>query len=457
MPTFISDFRRSSFAPAAIGMMLVTADAGAQLVDPDSQNAAQLSMGEATLAMCPTLGLRRDDPDFTQSDDEAQLNGFCDALAGGNFEDTNAVLQRVNGEEMQNVQSHFSEMRSGHVRTLMTRMAALASGAESGPGIDVSGLSIGAGDGTMLGDVDWQRLGIFVRGNLLFGEKDPTGEAEGFDFTTDGITFGADYRLTEKLTVGGAFGLSRFDVDYDVTENALIGQDQKSKGFTISAYGSYAATTRLFLSAVVSGGKSEYKSPRRLVALSTGADPELDDVDTTLKSKFDAVHYGAAVHAIYDAALIAGVRVTPTGRLDYSKAKFDGTRETENGDSGAALRFSSQQAESLTSQLGVELSRNFRTGFGTIVPSLRATYIHELLGKDDGVKVRYANDPTRLSEFELRTEARDHHYAALGANIALTLGNGLVLFADYGTIQGLKNYDFQGVTLGLQTSLGDSR
>ena len=104
-----------------------------------------------------------------------------------------------------------------------------------GPGLSVAGLNIDLGDTVLLADADGAlrlhrngeshptgqrgdavlvgqggdlgalaggRLGLFTTGSIKFGEKDATGELEGFDFTTLGLTVGADYRLTERLGHG---------------------------------------------------------------------------------------------------------------------------------------------------------------------------------------------------------------------------------------------------------------
>src|SRR5262249_17851959 len=50
------------------------------------------------------------------------------------------------------------------------------------------------------------KLGIFAVGQGSFGNQDATLREPGFDFHTAGITVGADYRLSDQLILGMAFG-----------------------------------------------------------------------------------------------------------------------------------------------------------------------------------------------------------------------------------------------------------
>lgn len=445
-------------------LWLIALPAGAHAAKVPSEQ----SMSDATLAMCPTLGARRDSDFIQQSAEEAQLNDFCDALVGGAFGGSDDNWSMVNGEEMQNVQSQVTKIRDLQNGSIFARLEALRSG-KVGRGIDVAGLRLDVSDQTMLGgagsdqlldensvfqNVNWPRLGIFLSGGVRFGDKDATGQAGGFSFDARGVTIGADYRLTDQLVLGAAVGYTNFDIDFDTTSASVAGQDLSSDGVTFAGFGTYYPSDRFFVDGVLSLGWTSYDSTRRIVAISN--DPAVDSVDATTKGDFDAFYYGASSNFGYDYPLTGSLLLTPSLRLDYVKAEIDGFSESADESDEVSLAFGDQDAESLTSQLGVELSRKFSTDLGVITPSFRATYIHEFLGDDEGVKVKYKADPTNLSEFELPTEGRDRHYTTLGANVTATLPNGFSTFADYGTVLGLRDFDIHSISIGLRKELGSN-
>lgn len=432
------------------------------------ENDAQQSMLDATINMCPSLGARRDNPGIQQSDAEASLNEFCDALVTTQFSDTEQVLQRVAGEEVLGVQDQITEIRNIPLGHIMSRMTAIRSGQASGAGISVANLDISVGDevlvgaarddrlneddSAMLSTLDWQKLGVYLSGSVRFGNKDETRQAGGFSFDTSGITLGLDYRLTDNLLVGGAIGYTRYDVDFDVTSESLAGQDLGSDGITLAGYAAYFPKPQFFIDGALTLGWLNYETRRRIRAVGSS---NVDDIDAITKGKFDSFYYGLAARAGYETRLIGRVQMTPTFQLEYVRAKIDGFEENSSDARADAisLAFGNQRAESLRSKLGVELRRGFQTPIGPTILAGRAIYNHELIGDDAGVNVRYKADPTRLSEFELRTEGRDRHYGELGASLrAAKLPFGLEAFVDYATIVGLRDFEIHNINAGVRKS-----
>ena len=102
--------------------------------------------------------------------------------------------------------------------------------------------------------------------------------------------------------------------------------------------------------------------------------------------------------------------------------------------------------------MGLEASYAWSPPFGVLVPSLRATWVHEFTDDDDGARVQFANDPTGLSAFELSTVSKDSDYGVVGAGLALALPYGFSLFADYDTAVGLDDFAVHRVSAGLRKS-----
>lgn len=140
--------------------------------------------------------------------------------------------------------------------------------------------------------------------------------------------------------------------------------------------------------------------------------------------------------------------LTPYGRGTYQKTTIDAFSETGGG--GLNLAFDEQDNESLTSTLGAQASYAISTGFGVLLPTIYAEWVHEFRNDQSGVGVRYAADPTpsQLSRFTVGFDAPDRNYFNLGVGLAATLPNGWSAFGNFETVAGLRDTTSHVVTLG---------
>ena len=445
---------------AAVAVVLAVPQVRAQfntnLPNPERQNAAQFDMAVAIDTMCPN-------PDFSNNTDPEteRLNDTCDALAFTlpNNEQRDGVLQSLNGEEVQAAQQQVGEISDAQIDNISSRLNAVRAGT-AGAGLSLAGLNVLSG-GRVLAFGDLQdlpivpaqfedssllsRLGIFATGELTFGDKDQSGEIEGYDFDTQGVTIGADWRFTDNLVGGAAVGYSRFNADFDESINSPDGQNLDSDAVQFSLFGSYYPTDQLFVDGIASFGWHFYDSERRILVPSAANPATL--VETSAEGDFDAIHYGVATNVGYTIRRF-GANLTPIARLEYLRAEIDDF--TEDSPEAIELTFDDHDADSLTLNLGLEADYPISTGLGIIAPNIRAEYVHDFIGDADGVLVRYAVDPTQLSEFEVSNEDKDQDYGILGAGVAMTLQGGWAAFVDYHTYVGLDNFDIHTVNAGLR-------
>jgi uncharacterized protein YhjY with autotransporter beta-barrel domain len=432
---------------------------GTGLPAPGTQNAAQLDMARSLDRMCPLL------PNQGTSETE-RLGATCSNIVIQNMQGNldpellGGVLQSLNGEELQAAQQQVGEISDVQIGNITARLSAIRAGL-AGPGLSVAGLNVLNGGRVLalddskdlqivpaqFGDDGFlSRLGIFATGNITFGDKDSTGELEGFDFDTEGLTIGADYRLTDSLVLGAAVGYSRFNAEFDESIDSPNGQELDSDAVQFSLFGSFYPTDQLFVDAIASVGWHFYDSERQILA----PPPVLGDpglVRSSAKGDFDAIHYGVAANVGYTIQLL-GANVTPIARLEYLRAEIDGF--TEDSPAAIELEFDDSDAESLPLNVGIEADYPISTQFGIIAPNVRAEYVHDFLDNDDGVLVRYAADTTQLSEFEVSTENKDQDYGILGAGLATTFPAGWAAFVDYHTFVGLTNFTIHAVNVGFR-------
>jgi outer membrane autotransporter protein len=443
-------------ATALLAVPQVRAQFVTNLPNPERQNAAQFDMAVAIDTMCPNPAFRSSPDPETE-----RLNDTCDAIAFTlpNNEQRDSVLQTLNGEEVQAAQQQVGEISDAQIDNISTRLSAVRAGT-AGAGLSFAGLSILNGDRLLALDDPQDlkimpaqfeesdflsRLGIFATGELTFGDKDRSGEIDGYDFDTQGLTIGADWPFTDELVGGAAVGYSRFNADFDESADSLNGQELDSDAVQFSLFGSYYPTDQLFVDGIASFGWHFYDSERRILVPSAPDPTTL--IETKAKGDLDAIHYGVATNVGYTIRRF-GANLTPIARLEYLRAEIDGF--TEDSPEAIELTFDDHDADSFTLNLGLEADYPISTGFGIIAPNIRAEYVHDFVGDADGVLVRYAADPTQLSEFEASTEDKDQDYGILGAGAALTLQGGWAAFVDYHTFVGLDNFDIHTVNAGLR-------
>jgi uncharacterized protein YhjY with autotransporter beta-barrel domain len=459
-------------APAG-AQQLPSADALERL---PGQNAAQVDMARSIDAVCPTLvalGARNQ----LNTPQQQDLRDVCrrmvqtanDALGldrptgqsyGLSANETNNALQQINGEELTTPDAQIAEIGGIQTGNITSRLDAIRAGI-AGPGISIAGLSMNAGEQVLaftepedfqIVPAQWEdggilsRLGLFVTGAFKFGDKEETSASDGFDFLTAGVTAGADYRVTDQLVVGAAFGYSNFDADFDNTPRSASGQDLDSDTYVGSLFGSYSFPNGPFIDGIASVGWGDYSSKRKIIIVS---DTDVPGENETARGNFDAWHYGFAANFGWDIPIQA-FTVTPIARVEYIRAEIDGFKE--EGADGLNLEFDDHNSESLTTNLGVEATYSISTPIGVVVPSVRAEYVHDFLTNNNGPDVVYAADPTGLSAFQITSESADSDYGIVGAGVATTFPAGWAAFVDWNTFVGLSNFDIHTVNVGFRKS-----
>lgn len=445
----------------AVAQELDIVPGGTALQSLGGQNAAQKRMARSIDRVCPTLVANREVLTPTQDDLRQVCQRMVQTATGGPLsyglenDELNNALQSIAGEEMVTPQTQLSEVRDTQVGVLQGRLAALRAGqldqlrsanllfdtgrevmiASSDPTFAPEGVSAVSSD----------RLGVFVTGTFGLGDRDQTSELDSFDFETAGITAGVDYRLTDEIILGAAIGYGLFDVDFDSTSNSPSGQRLDSDSYTFSLYGTWYPTERLFFDAVANVGISQYDSKRRIIIMSQTGQPS---ENRTARGDFDALVYGASVTAGYDVPVWQGLTVTPSVGLDYQRADIE--EFEENGAAGLNLEFEDQDADSLTASVGLQAAYPISLDFGVVSPFLRATWLFELAGNDDGTEFSYAADPTGLSAFELKPVDKDRSFGVVGGGVSAALPRGFSLFAEYDTVVGLEDFTLHRVVAGLR-------
>lgn len=284
--------------------------------------------------------------------------------------------------------------------------------------------AMSSGVGAAPGDI-----AFWTGGAVNFGKMQPGTSDNGIDFTTSGVSFGADKQVASKLTVGVGVGYG-----HDVSDVGQNGSRSSVDSYNFAFYGSYQPTEKTYIDAVIGYQWLQFDARRYVTDNGNTVHGSRDG-----KQLFGSFSIGYQ-HQTDDMLL------TPYGRLDLARASLDGY--TETGDSVFALDYQRQTVKTSTATLGVLAQWTAKRDYGTWAPQLRAEFGHDMQGSSQAT-MRYAdliNGP--LYQATLTGQSRNH--TMLGAGVALQLTRGWLLRAEYQNYLDNTSKDNQSILLGVE-------
>ena len=283
-------------------------------------------------------------------------------------------------------------------------------------------------------DDPFERIGVFVNGEVEVGKQSSTSNERGFDLRTTGITAGVDYRLPNDAVIGIAGGFMNAKTDLNDG-----GGSQGARGYSVSAYGSFVPTEGAYVDFIAHAGGNKYDTRRRELS---DAGASLDYNGNTRGDQFAvAVTAGADFNR-------AGVTMNPYVRLDYVNAKINGFSESGAQPGDGAIRIDDLNLKTTIVTLGGQFSYAISTSWGVFMPNARLELQRRVQGSGRIVGAQLVADGTINSQVGLETVDRDYGNASIGFSVVLPRGvNG---FVNYERLFGRSNYSNSKLTLGLR-------
>jgi uncharacterized protein YhjY with autotransporter beta-barrel domain len=256
---------------------------------------------------------------------------------------------------------------------------------------------------------------IYTAGDYGYFDLDASGNQAGFQSDTWVATIGAEYRINRVFTVGLAGSYVNSGADL----SGKIGSVD-TEGFAFSAYGS-AVVGHFYADLLYSLGTYDQDIRRNTF---TGR---------TARGDTDALTNGIEFNTGYNFNC-GNFRTGPIAGLSWLHGDIDGYQETGGGNAG--LNIGGQDFDSLVSQLGWQASYVAQTGFGTLVPQLRASWDHEYLNGAQNVSASLQQSPfSNGNSFTAtsQTSAPGRDWLNLGAGVSAQFGERLTVTADFTT------------------------
>jgi len=273
-------------------------------------------------------------------------------------------------------------------------------------------------------------LGLWTGGSLRSG-RTRSGGAAGADFQTDGLTLGADYRLSDAFAVGAGIGYGR-----DRSDVGQLGSRSDGQAYTLAVYGSYSPGQRVFVDMLLGHQLLDYTLRRYVTADGTYAQGRRDG-----RQWFGSLALGA------DFAR-GSWQFTPYARLDASHGTLDAF--IEQGSALFALGYADQRVQTTTGNAGLRLETRQTADWGRWTPQLRVEYQHDFKGA--GVASMQYADALDLPFYRTTLEGFERNRWLLGAGLQFELRRQWGLRVDYRGLVGSDDRD-HGVQISVDKQL----
>ncbi|WP_404364492.1 autotransporter outer membrane beta-barrel domain-containing protein [Marinobacter sp.] len=303
-----------------------------------------------------------------------------------------------------------------------------------------------------LARVDLGPVSAFLSLDFEFHEKGAT-DIEGRGFESDGtaVLAGVDYQVNDNFSLGVAVNYATVDGDFDGEI-----QDEDSGGFDNTRYGlavigEYGFATNAYMGWSLGYNNHEYETDRYSTVTMGGG-----DANGVLESETDASEINAGFELGYDMPMSA-LTVGPRFALRYRKTDIDGYTERvkSNNPSGTddplALIVDEQTEKSLTSHLGMQLSKAISWDYGVLVPQLYLDYVHEFEDDQRDIKFSFVgDDPSAGNTFIYNNDAPDRNYGHVLVGLASVSAGGLQSFISYERLLAYSDHDNDRFSVGVR-------
>ena len=333
------------------------------------------------------------------------------------------------GVSLANIQTVNLERRMEDIRAGSTGFSARGLSIDSRVPESSSGLAgptgpEGKSGPSVMQPTPQNRWGVFVTGLGEFTSVDDTSIAPGYNFSTGGLTFGVDYRVSPNFAIGLTGGYA--DTNADLVNNGSLDVN----GGTIGAY--------------ATGFGGGFHIDAAAFGVFNGYDSHRTALLGTASGNTDGQDFNALVAAGYDWKS-GGLTIGPTVSYQYTYVEFDSF--TEHG-SLAPLSFGNQNAESSRTALGAKASYDWHAGHVLIRPEIRASWQHEFGDRDYSVVSRFANGAG--NSFSVNGPAVGRDSLLIGAGAAVIFNDRVSVYAYYDGELARTNYSSNNVSAGLR-------
>ena len=265
--------------------------------------------------------------------------------------------------------------------------------------------------------------GSFVSGSGDFGNLSGDGNANGYHFTVNGLTAGADYGFGADLTGGVLLGFAQG------TATNMGGGEVDFSGGQLGLYSGWR-NAGIHTEVLVEGGLNSIKYQQAGFGGTASANPTGQQYSGNLDLGYDFK--------------FEKWKVGPFASMQYSHANWGAFNEAG---SNAPLVFPSQGEGSLMSDIGTYFTQDLKWGSTTWSPRFSAAWEHVYEGEKDSLS---ANLGSAAESFAVSGPATGQNALVIGIGLEAAFKEGPAFFARYQGKVGMTNYTEQNLAGGVQ-------
>ncbi|WP_334131146.1 autotransporter domain-containing protein, partial [Silanimonas lenta] len=413
------------------------------------------SLGEVLEGACAAIAAL---PPTNRSPEQVDLLARCQDFPGAPPAEVIAALRELVPDTTLVMVNIALGAGQAQLDNLKARIAALRSGTR---GSAFGGLAIATPSGripvsglveNLLGPTareetgaDFDRFGWFVSGTLGRGESREGRLTPGYDFDINGLTAGLDYRFSDRFIAGASLGLTRQDSDLTGAQGKV-----EASGWSVSGYATVYQAHQWYSDAVLTWGRNEYDTLRRVRYTITGPGGSTT-IDRSARGRLDGdlLSFAATVGRDWQAG---GWTVGPYGRLLYTRIDFDSAREVFEGTgpgAGLALEVFPGTHTSLASVAGAKFSRAISRDWGILMPHFQFEWEREYKEDPQRVGARFLADPSARI-FTVQGDPIDNSFYRLGAGLSALFTGGRSGFLYVERVLGKSGFSQTNLALGLR-------
>lgn len=396
-------------------------------------------------------------PVAQRSAEQTDLLARCQSFAGANpgqiadaleelLPDTTLAMVNValqaGQAQLDNLKARIAALRSGTQGSAFGGLA-LASPAGAIPVTSFVGKALNA-EPTADAGAGFDRWGYFVSGTLGRGEFEAGRRTPAYDFDINGLTAGLDYRFSDGFVAGASVGYTKQDTELAGGEGNV-----DADGYSLSAYATFYRDASWYTDAVLTWGRNDYETLRRIRYTLTGPGGT-STIDQTARGRLDGdlLSVASTVGRDYQAGTW---NIGPYGRVLYSRIDFDAGREVIGGGagSGLALEIFPGAHTSLASVVGTKFSTALSRDWGILMPHLQIEWEHEYRDDPQRVGARFLADPS-ATRFSIEGEPIDTSFFRIGGGLSVLFAGGRSGFVYVERVIGKSGFTQTNLALGIR-------
>jgi uncharacterized protein with beta-barrel porin domain len=270
----------------------------------------------------------------------------------------------------------------------------------------------------------------FITGSVVLADLSHTADTAHADYTTGGVTAGADYRVCDNFAVGALFAYNHTDADLDNN-----GSSTRDDSYSPGIYATYA-NHGWFANALAAYNYNSYRETRQMPAFGTAANgsPDGNQADANFDGGYE-FHSGPWTYG-------------PTLGLQYVHLEVNSFNETGAG--AFDLGVKEQDDDSLRSHAGVAVRYQATWNKVIFTPHFSASYQHEFMDNSDGITSQFLAGGG--GSFTVQGENEDRDSGLFDLGLDTQCNRALSVFVDYQAQAGQSDFFAQAVQAGVKVN-----